>query len=65
MGSALWVEGYESLLFRLVFNLAENAIKYTPKEGRIEITLERQDGSAVVQVKDDGRARAGPGPVHR
>jgi heavy metal sensor kinase len=53
-GSPLWVEGYESLLFRLVFNLAENAIKYTPKEGRIEITLERQDSSAVVQVKDSG-----------
>ena len=39
-GSSLWVEGYDSLLFRLVFNLAENAIKYTPKGGRIEITLD-------------------------
>jgi signal transduction histidine kinase len=53
-GSPLWVEGYDSLLFRLVFNLAENAIKYTPKGGRIEITLERQNGSAVLQVKDNG-----------
>ena len=50
----LWVEGYDSLLFRLVFNLAENAIKYTPKGGWIEITLERQNGSAVLQVKDNG-----------
>jgi heavy metal sensor kinase len=50
----LWVEGYDALLFRLVFNLAENAIKYTPKGGRIEVTLERQNGSAVVQVKDNG-----------
>jgi heavy metal sensor kinase len=50
----LWVEGYDALLFRLVFNLAENAIKYTPAGGRVEITLERQDGSAVLQVKDSG-----------
>jgi heavy metal sensor kinase len=50
----LWIEGYDSLLFRLVFNLAENAIKDTPSGGRIEVTLERKDGSAVLQVKDNG-----------
>ena len=50
----LWVQGYDSLLFRLVFNLAENAIKYTPKGGIIEVSLERQNSSAVLQVKDNG-----------
>jgi two-component system phosphate regulon sensor histidine kinase PhoR len=50
----LWIEGYDSLLFRLVFNLAENAIKYTQSGGRIEVTLEQQDQSAVLQVKDNG-----------
>lgn len=50
----VWVEGYDSLLFRLVFNLAENAIKYTPKGGLIEVTLEQQNGSAILQVKDNG-----------
>ncbi|HEU4342723.1 MAG TPA: ATP-binding protein [Candidatus Binatia bacterium] len=50
----LWIEGYDSLLFRLVFNLGENAIKYTPAGGRIETTLERQNGSAVLEVKDTG-----------
>jgi heavy metal sensor kinase len=50
----LWVEGYDSLLFRMVFNLAENAIKYTPAGGRIEVTLEQRDGWAVLQVKDTG-----------
>lgn len=53
-GAPLWVEGYDSLLFRLVFNLAENAIKYTPSGGRIQVTLEQQDGSAVLQVEDNG-----------
>jgi Signal transduction histidine kinase len=38
----LWIEGYDSLLFRLVFNLAENAIKYTPSGGKIAVTLEQR-----------------------
>jgi signal transduction histidine kinase len=52
--SPLWIYGYDSLLFRLVFNLAENAIKYTPRGGKIEVTLEQQAGSAVLQVRDNG-----------
>ncbi len=51
---SLWVEGYNTLLFRLVFNLAENAIKYTPEKGSIEVALRRQDGTAVLEVKDNG-----------
>jgi signal transduction histidine kinase len=38
----------------LVFNLAENAIKYTPAGGQIEITLKQRDGMAVLEVTDDG-----------
>jgi heavy metal sensor kinase len=52
--SPLWIEGYDSLLFRLVFNLAENAIKYTPPGGKIEIILQQQNSSAVLEVKDNG-----------
>jgi heavy metal sensor kinase len=52
--SPLWIEGYDSLLFRLVFNLAENAIKYTPPGGKIEITLQQQNSSALLEVKDNG-----------
>jgi len=29
----LWIAGYEALLFRLVFNLVENAIKYSAAKG--------------------------------
>jgi signal transduction histidine kinase len=50
----LWIEGYDSLLFRLVFNLAENAIKYTPAGGKVEVSLQPQNGSAVLEVKDNG-----------
>jgi heavy metal sensor kinase len=60
----LWVEGYESLLFRLVFNLGENAIKYTPAGGAIDVTLEQQEGAAVLQVKDTGPGIAAEAQPH-
>jgi signal transduction histidine kinase len=34
--------------------LAENAIKYTPAGGKIEVALQQQNGSAILEVKDDG-----------
>lgn len=62
--SPLWVEGYESLLFRLLFNLAENAIKYTPHGGTIDVTLEQQGSTAVLQVKDNGVGIAAEAQQH-
>ncbi|MGH7847059.1 MAG: sensor histidine kinase, partial [Candidatus Binatia bacterium] len=52
--SNVWIEGYDSLLFRLVFNLAENAIKYTPPGGRVEVRLRKQAGAALLEVEDTG-----------
>jgi two-component system, OmpR family, sensor kinase len=60
----LWVEGYDSLLFRLVFNLAENAIKFTPAAGKIEVTLRQQNGSAVLEVRDNGPGIAAEAQEH-
>lgn len=52
--SSLWVLGYESLLFRLIFNLAENAIKYTPRNGTVDLTLQQDNGHAILEVRDTG-----------
>jgi heavy metal sensor kinase len=60
----LWIEGYDSLLFRLVFNLAENAIKYTPAGGKIEVALQQQNGSAILEVKDNGPGIAAGAQEH-
>jgi signal transduction histidine kinase len=38
----------------LVSNLAENAIKYSPKEGVISILLRKQKDHILLQVKDEG-----------
>jgi signal transduction histidine kinase len=41
-------------LFRLAFNLGENAIKYTPPGGAVTITLEKAHDKAVLTVTDTG-----------
>jgi len=41
-------------LFTLVKNLVDNAIRYTPEGGRVDLTVERVQGVARLQVKDTG-----------
>ncbi len=46
--------GDRDLLFQVVANLIDNAIKYTGADGLIEIILERRDRSLMLQVRDNG-----------
>ncbi|MGH2830008.1 MAG: sensor histidine kinase [Actinomycetota bacterium] len=48
------VDGSPDLLRRLVTNLVENAIKYTPAQGRIDVAVARENGWAVLTVADTG-----------
>ena len=41
-------------LFRIISNLIDNALKYTPKEGQIIITLEKKDRYISIKIKDNG-----------
>jgi len=43
-----------SLLSRLLNNLASNAIKFSPTDTSIYITLEESDVSLIISVKDEG-----------
>ncbi len=50
----LLVEGDADKLRVVVDNLVTNAIKFSPRDGVIQIGLARQDGSAVLDVVDQG-----------
>jgi signal transduction histidine kinase len=44
----------EDDLYEIIFNLAENGIKYNRSGGILTIRLERQDENAVLQITDTG-----------
>lgn len=50
----LSVYGDRDLLIEAVANLVDNAIKFTPPGGRVEIGLMRNDDETVVRVEDTG-----------
>jgi two-component system, OmpR family, sensor kinase len=52
--AAVFVQGSAPILFRLVFNLADNAIKYAGAGGRVDVALGAHDRDAVLEVRDDG-----------
>jgi signal transduction histidine kinase len=48
------VHGDRDLLFEAAANLVDNAIKFTPEGGHVDLTLLRREDGAVVQVRDTG-----------
>ena len=48
------VLGDGTRLEQIVFNLLDNALKYTPAGGRVEMTVARDGGEGVIRVRDTG-----------
>jgi signal transduction histidine kinase len=48
------VHGDRDLLFEAIANLVDNAVKFTPQGGRVELSLLRNGNEAVVRVCDTG-----------
>lgn len=54
VGHLLNVRGDRDLLLEAVANLVDNAIKFTPEGGKVDIELLRGDSETIVRVSDSG-----------
>ena len=47
--------GDYDLLKQMLLNVVDNAIKFTPKGGSIQVMLSKEGGYAIIEVSDTGR----------
>ncbi len=52
------INGYKEKLAQAVMNVIENAIKYTPSNGKVSITLEKLHAKAIITITDTGNGIA-------
>lgn len=51
---ACLIHGNTLLLHELLSNLVDNAIRYTPEQGQITVSVQASDANITVQVRDSG-----------
>ena len=51
---ALTMTGSDILIYRLVYNLVENAIKYNHSDGNVTVTVTKKDQNIIFSVADTG-----------
>jgi signal transduction histidine kinase len=52
------VRGDATRLQQVVWNLLQNAVKFTPEGGRVEVALQREGAQAIIAVADTGQGIA-------
>lgn len=50
----IYVDTFPVALIRVLDNLFDNALKFTPRNGKIEITLKQSNNKAVISFSDSG-----------
>src|SRR4051812_27826245 len=54
LGHVPTLQGDRARLAQMLDNLVSNALKFTPKGGRVDVRLETDDGTALLEVTDTG-----------
>ena len=44
----------KDILWQAVYNIVDNALKYTSENGKVEVTLTKEPKKAIISVKDNG-----------
>lgn len=48
------LQGVEQVLSEMVYNLCDNAIRYTPADGEVRVSLQKQQDALMLEVADTG-----------
>lgn len=53
-GENCTVSGTKDEIYQVFYNLIDNAVKYTPPGGTVQVTLRREEAEVVLKVEDNG-----------
>lgn len=53
-GKNVVMEGVKRLIYEIIFNLCDNAIKYNKDGGKVNISVSETESNSVIKVKDNG-----------
>lgn len=53
-GSHVAIKGIKTLLYEMLYNLCDNAIKYNVEDGSVAVSVKKTKDEAVIKVKDTG-----------
>jgi heavy metal sensor kinase len=62
--SPVWVHADSAAIERVFLIVLDNAVKYTPSGGRIDVKLATDDGFAVAEIRDNGIGISGEDAPH-
>lgn len=52
---SVYAEGDRDAIYRVVYNLVDNAVKFTPNQGQITISLQQQEKEFSLSVRNSGQ----------
>lgn len=53
-GESATIQGVRQVLYEMLYNIADNAIRYTDQDGTVRICIENAGGHIVYRVEDNG-----------